>query len=58
MGKVDFFRKISKDTEFDVVFDSESNGDIFDVLAPFGGELWRFKNLKFVRQLQPTQKIF
>ena len=39
-------------------FDSESNGGVFYSLAPFGGALWRFKNLKFVKQLQPTQKNF
>ena len=27
---------------FDKAFDFESNGGIFDSLAPFGGELWRF----------------
>ena len=56
-GKVDFFQKKLR-IQLDVVFDSESNGGIFDSLAPFGGELWRFENLKFVRQLQPTQFFF
>ena len=42
----------------DEVFDSESNDGIFESLAPFGGELWRFVNIKFVRQLQPTQNFF
>ena len=40
-AKGDFFRKISED----VVFDSESNDSIFDALALFSGELWRFVNL-------------
>ena len=44
-GKVDFFRKNLR-TQFDVLFDSESNDGIFDSLAPFGVELLRFKNLK------------
>ena len=56
-GKVDFFRKNPR-IQFDVFFDSESNGCIFGSLAPFGGELWRFKKFKFVRHLQPTQKNF
>ena len=56
-GKVNFFRKNLR-IQFDVVFDSESIGDIFDSLTPFGCELWRFENLKFVRHLQPTHKIF
>ena len=30
---------------------------IFDCPAPFGGELWRFENLKFVQQLHATQKF-
>ena len=34
-----FFRKKLR-IQFNVVFDSESNGGIFDSLAPFGGELW------------------
>ena len=38
-----------------VVF--ESNGGIFDSLAPFGCDLWRFEILKFVRNLEPTQKF-
>ena len=56
-GKVDFFRKNLR-IQFDVVFNAESNDGIFDSLTPFGGELWRFENLKFVRQLQPTQNFF
>ena len=56
-GKVDFFEKNLR-IQVDVIFDSESNGGIFDSLAPFGGDVWRFENLKFVRQLQPTQKFF
>ena len=50
--------KKNRRKQFDVVFDSESNGGIFDSLAPFGGDLWRFENLKFVRHLQSTQNIF
>ena len=56
-GKVDFFRKKSKD-KVDRVFDYESHGSIFESLAPFGGELWRFENFKFVNHLQPTQNFF
>ena len=37
--------------QFDEVFDSESNAGTFDSLALFDGELWRFKNYKFVRLL-------
>ena len=40
--------------QFNVVFDSDG---IFDSLAPFGGQLWRFENLKFVQQLHATQKF-
>ena len=36
--EVDFFRKNLR-IQFDVVSDSESNGGIFDSLAPSGGEL-------------------
>ena len=57
-GKVDFFRKKNLRKQFDEIFDSESIDGNFDSLAPFGGELWRFENLKFVRHLQPTQKFF
>ena len=57
MGRSIFFENNLR-IQFDVVFESESNGDIFDSLAPFGGELWRFQNLKFVQHLQPTQKFF
>ncbi len=57
MGRSIFFEKNLR-IQFDVVFDSESNGGIFDSLALFGGELWRFENLKFVQHLQPTQKFF
>ena len=53
-GKVDFSKK-SKDI---VRCGSESNGGIFDSLAPFGGELWRFETLKFEQHLQPTEKCF
>ena len=31
--------------QFDVVLDFESNGDIFDSLAPFCDKLWRFEFL-------------
>ena len=55
MGRSNFFEKNLK-IQFDVIFDSESNGGIFDSLAPLGGEL--FENLKFVQHLQPTQKNF
>ena len=57
MGRSIFFEKNLR-KQFDVVFDSESNDGIFDSLAPFGGELWRFENLKFVRHLQPSQEFF
>ena len=53
-----FFSKKNLRIQFDEVFDSESNDGIFDSLALFGGELWRFENLKFVQHLQPTQKFF
>ena len=56
MGRSIFFEKNLR-IQFDRVLDSESNGGIFDSLAPFGGELWRFENVKFVRHLQPTQKF-
>ena len=45
-------------TQFDVVFDSESNGSIFDFLAQCSGELWRLENLEFLQNLQPTPKFF
>ena len=57
MGRSIFFEKNLR-IQFDVVFDSESKGGIFDSLAPFGGRLSRFENLKYVRQLQPTQRFF
>ena len=57
MGRSIFFEKNLK-IQFDEVFDYESNGCSFDSLAPFSGELWRFENLKFVQQLQPTQNFF
>ena len=56
MGRSFFFRKNQR-IQFDEVCDSKSNGGIFHSLAPFGGELWRFENLKFVQQLQPTQEF-
>ena len=31
---------------------------VYDSLALFGGQLWRFENPKFIRQLQPTQIFF
>ena len=51
MGRSIFFEKNLR-TQFDVVFDSESNGGIFDSLTPLSGELWRFENLKFVQHLR------
>ena len=57
MGRSIFFEKNLR-IQFDRVLDSESNGGIFDSLASFGGELWRFENLKFVEHLQPTQNFF
>ena len=57
MGRSIFFEKNLR-VQFDVVFDSESYGVIFDSLAPFGGELWRFINLKFMRQLKPVHVEF
>ena len=36
--KVDFCRK-NLMIQFDLIFDFESNGGIFDSLVPFGGEL-------------------
>ena len=50
MGGSIFFKNNLR-IQFDVFFDSEPNGGIFDSLAPFGGELWRFENLKFVRKI-------
>ena len=44
MGRSIFFEKKLR-IQFGVVSDSESNGGIFDSLAPFGGEFWRFENL-------------
>ena len=57
MGRSIFFEKNLR-IQVDRVLDSESHGGIFDSLAPFGDELWRFKNFKFVQHLQPTQKFF
>ena len=37
-----FFSKKNLRIHFDVVFDFELNGRIFDSLTPFGGELWLF----------------
>ena len=50
MGRSIFFEKNLR-IQFDVVFDAESNGGIFDSIAPFGGDLWRFENLKILRRL-------
>ena len=47
MGRSIFFEKNLR-IQFDVVFDSESNGGIFDSPAPFGGKFRRFENLKFL----------
>ena len=44
-GMVDFFSKKNLRKQFDVVFDSESNDDIFESLTSFGGKLWQ-KNLQ------------
>ena len=44
-----FFFEKNLRIQLDVVFNSESNGGIFDSLALFGGELGRFENLKLVR---------
>ena len=49
--KLIFFEKNLR-IQFDKVLNSESNDGILNSLAPFGGELSRFENLKFV---QPTQ---
>ena len=57
MGRSIFFEKNLR-IQFDVVFDSESNGGIFNSLAPLGGKLWLFKIFKLGDQLQPTQKFF
>ena len=50
--------KTKWESQFFSTLDAESNGGIFDSLAPFDGELWRFENLKFVQHLQPTQNFF
>ena len=57
MGRSIFFEKKLK-IQFYEVFDFESNDGILDPLALLGAELWRFENLKFVLQLQLTQKNF
>ena len=54
MGRSIFFEKNLR-IQFDKVLNSESNDGILNSLAPFGGELSRFENLKFVQHLQPTQ---
>ena len=41
-----FFEKNLR-RQFDIVFDSESNGGIFKSLAPLGGKLWLFEIFKF-----------
>ena len=56
-GKVNFFEKNLR-IQFNVVFDSESNDGIFDSLAPFGDELWRFENLNFVDTYSLRKIIF
>ena len=52
MGRSIFFERNLR-IQFDVVFDSESNGGIFDSLAPFGDDLWQSENLSknFLRRL-------
>ena len=57
LGKSIFFEKNLR-IQFDAVFDSKSYCGIFDCPALFGGELWRFENLKVVQHLQPTQTFF
>ena len=52
-----FFEKNPR-IQFDVVFDSESNGGIFDSLAPFGGELWRFETFEICATPTAYAKIF
>ena len=42
MGRSIFYEKNLR-IQFDLVFDSESNGGIFDSLTRFGDELWRLK---------------
>ena len=54
MGRSIFFEKNLR-ILFDKVLNSESNDGILNSLAPFGGELSRFENFKFVQHLQPTQ---
>ena len=57
MGRAIFFEKYLR-LQFDVVFDSESNGGILNSLAQLGGKLWLFEIVKLVDQLQPTQFFF
>ena len=57
MERAIFFEKNLR-LQFDVVFDSESNGGIFNSLAPLGGKLWLFEIFKLGDQLQPTQNFF
>ena len=54
MGRSILFEKNLR-IQFDKVLNSESNDGILNSLAPFGGELSRFENFKFVQHLQPTQ---
>ena len=56
MGGSIFFEKNLR-IQFDVVFASDLHEGIFDSLASFGGELWRFVNLPFVRH-HSLRKIF
>ena len=56
MGGSIFFEKNLR-IQFDVVFASDLHEGIFDSLASFGGELWRFVNLPFVRH-HSLHKIF
>ena len=46
-----FFSKKNQRIQFDIIFDFDSNGGIFDSIVLFGGDFWRFENLKFVRHL-------
>ena len=48
-----FFSK----NQFDALFDSESNGSLFDFLAPFGGELLSARRIFYSTKKNP-QKIF
>ena len=57
-GRGGFFFEKNLRTQFDRVLNFESNGGIFDPLAPFGGDLWRFENLKICAVLTAYAKNF